>query len=369
MVSLLAMIAPAPPSPHKRTHGQFYTAGNPFVFDAFAQWMDVCLTDRDPEAAHPRGVLEPFAGGNSIVRLMREAGYAHLQWNCFDIDPPAPICEGIAVARRDTLRDFPEGYRVAITNPPYLARNSAVRRGLSYPTTPYNDLYKHSLDIALKRVPYVAAIIPDSFAVAGLFHDRLAHIVSLTSKMFNDTDCPVCLALFVPAASKPDQDDFLLWDGDELLGNYRKFASAMAPVDRDARVAWRFNDPHGELGLMGVDNARQASIRFVPGSSIASTEIKHSSRAISRISGVPADIDLDRLIAAANQSLGKYRSDTHDTLMTSFKGLRADGKYRRRLDFATARHLLDHCVADLRKSAPSQPGANQGNPQEITQRA
>ena len=47
------------------------------------------------------------------------------------------------------------------------------------------------------------------------------------------------------------------------------------------------------------------------------------------------------MASAANQLLETYRTQTHDVLMTSFKGLRQDGKYRRRLDYATARALLD----------------------------
>ena len=42
----------------------------------------------------------------------------------------------------------------------------------------------------------------------------------------------------------------------------------------------------------------------------------------------------------ANELLATYREKTQDVFMTSFKGLRADGKYRRRLDFKTARAIL-----------------------------
>lgn len=331
------------PSPHKRTHGQFFTEGNPFIFTPFAQWL------RGVPGVDACTFLEPFAGSNNIIKLMREAGYAQ-SWTCFDIDPPSPISQGEQVLARDTLSDFPSGFEVVITNPPYLASNSAARRGLPYPKTHYDDLYKHALDITLRHVPYVAAIIPESFIVSGQFHERLWGAVSLTSKMFNDTDCPVCLALFVPQSAKEDQADFALWDEDTYLGQYKTFASVLSELPKDERVRWKFNDPQGELGLLGVDNTKDASIRFVRGATIPSEDIKHSSRAISRISGVPENIDLDQLIARANVAINQYRVNTHDTLMTSFKGLRADGKYRRRMDFAAARRLLDHCIKDMRRT-------------------
>lgn len=294
-------------------------------------------------------LLEPFAGSNNIIRLMRDAGYEN-SWVCFDIDPPHDLAEGVLVQRRDTLADFPEGFEVAVTNPPYLAKNSAARRGLAYPITKHDDLYKHALEIMLGKVPFVAAIIPESFVVAGVFHERIWAAVSLTSKMFNDTDCPVCLALFVPSNTKENPADFEIWDEDRKLGDYLRFQEMLSPVTRIHRTPWKFNDPQGSLGLRGVDDTRCASIRFVRGETIPSSEIKHSSRAITRISGLPSDIDLDFFIEEVNKSIDCYRRNTHDALMTSFKGLREDGKYRRRLDFAAARNLMDHCVVEIRSS-------------------
>lgn len=336
-----------PVSNHKRTHGQYFTVGNPFVLPAFRNWFQATPALSSP---HPT-LLEPFAGANNIVRLMREAGYDY-SWACYDIDPPAPSSEGFTVHRQDTLANFPSGFDIVITNPPYLARNSAVRRGLPYPQTRYDDLYKHALDITLSHTPWVAAIIPESFITSRLFHDRLAAVISLTSQMFDDTEHPVCLALFSPAQVL-SSTDFELYDQDNFLGMYKSLSSVLRPVPSGA-VAWKFNDPQGVIGLNGVDNNKRASILFVPGSSIPSSSIKHSSRAKTRISGIPSDIDPAELIECANDLLAQYRVRTHDMMMTSFKGLRSDGRYRRRLDFAAARNLLDHAVAQLR--SPKGPG-------------
>ena len=133
------------------------------------------------------------------------------KWACFDISPAEEnSVPEIDVIKRDTIADFPKDYKIAITNPPYLAKNSATRRGLVYSGEPYDDLYKKSLEVMLNNCDYVAAIIPESFITSKLFHNRLHIVISLACKMFDDTDCPVCLALFNPA-NETSNDDFVIY--------------------------------------------------------------------------------------------------------------------------------------------------------------
>ena len=63
----------------------------------------------------------------------------------------------------DTILNYPVGYDVAITNPPYLAKNSATRRKLKYSYPEYEDLYQKCLEVMLEKTQFVAAIIPESF--------------------------------------------------------------------------------------------------------------------------------------------------------------------------------------------------------------
>lgn len=326
-----------PDTNQKRALGQYFTHGNPFSLRPFQEWMRQVWSVTDPPV-----FLEPFAGANHIVRLVREAGW-DAPWSCWDIQPPCESAEGFPVTARDTLAAFPEGFVAAITNPPYLAKNSAVRRGLAFPDTPFDDLYKVALERMLANVGFVAAIIPESFLTAGLFHARLQAGVSLTSKMFEDTAHPVCLALFVPESLKQGTD-FSIWDGDRFLG-YHAALSACLP-EPQSRNRWRFNDTTGAIGLRAVDGTAGPSIAFVRGETIDSSEIKHSSRALTRIGGGPPGRE-DAVIATANELLATYREETHDTLMTAFKGLRRDGRYRRRLDFTQARRLLDAALEGL----------------------
>ena len=50
-----------------------------------------------------------------------------------------------------------------------------------------------------------------------------------------------------------------------------------------------------------------------------------------------------------NQYLTWYRENTQDVFMTSFKGLRKDGRYRRRLDFETAKAIMSTVLVNYKK--------------------
>jgi len=262
------------------------------------------------------------------------------KWTCFDIEPGKNVYPKCEILQRDTIKDYPKGYKIAITNPPYLSKNSATRRGLTYPETKYDDVYKLCLEVMLNNTPYVAAIIPETFITSGLFHDRLHSIVSLTCRMFDDTDCPVCLAMFVPKEEAPNS--FYIYRMNDSLGEYKELKKGDIPDTLG--IEWTFNDPNGEIGIWCIDNTKYASIHFGKGDIIPSSKIKNTSRSLTRVSGLPEEIDFERFIDDCNALLKNYRSSTKDVFMASFKGLRIDGLYRRRLDFATARRIMNNAL-------------------------
>ena len=329
----------------KRLLGQFYTTTNPFVNEPFIKWL------RAIPDIHKLELLEPFAGANNIVSLYRELDLEFdNSWKCFDIvprDQDEPDASGFKVEKRDTLKNYPRGFSVAITNPPYLAKNSASARGLSYQGGTYDDVYKYALHVMLQHTQYVAAIIPESFITQNLFHDRLSAVISLTCRMFEDTEVPVCLALFVPSESKSSTSDFEIWAENRRLGTYERLKTKLNKFT-GPKQPWKFNDPDGAIGLRAIDNQLSASIRFVKGQEIESSRISVSSRSLTRISlsGLSTR-DAGRLVVAAQKLLEDRRKSTKDVFMTAFKGLRKDGKYRRRLDFAQARDILDTAYAQL----------------------
>ncbi len=330
---------------NKVLHGQFYTITNPFGFDPVFQWVNL-MRESDCVAFQSKW-LEPFAGANNIVNMINDTGWKTAindNWDCFDIAPmsQAKNTSGVVVQKRDTLTSFPRGYKVAITNPPYLAKNSATRKNLPFLDTHYEDLYQVSLLQMLDNCDWVAAIIPDSFTTQGLFHNRLWATVTLTARMFADTEVPVCLALFVPENIKHD-NNFDLYRNNVFLGSYDDIAQKCDIIKPENHYGVAFNDKNGAIGLRAVDGTSGPTIKFVLGKTIPSEDISAKNRAITRISA-NADFDVDMVVNIANHLLEDYRKKTNDVFLTSFKGLRKDDKYRRRLDWATARNIIEKAI-------------------------
>ena len=304
----------------RRRLGQYYTTNyNPFRLKPFTKWAG---------KAGLSHVLEPFAGGNHIIEMLREAGWNRVRAASYDIRPGHG-----AVERRDTIKSFPTGHRSCISNPPWLGRSSAARRRLPYPATRYDDVYKHCLGLALDNCENVAFLIPASFLHSGLFRERLHSIVFLHRLAFDDTENPTCLALF--HADRAGRTE--VWHDRTFIGHLGDLEKMLPPPQHKlAAAGLRFNDPHGKLGLVGVDDTHAATIRFCRGAELPHA-ILHSSRSVTRISGIDVD---DRVIGELNRRLDEFRRATHDVFLTPFKGLRDDGKYRRRLDYRLARRLI-----------------------------
>lgn len=301
----------------KRENGQYFTIYNPFLFNGFQKWANEC-------DLRNKIILEPFAGSNNLIKMLQDVNLCG-SFQSYDIEP-----KNSNVLYRDTFLDFPENFQICITNPPYLARNSAKRRGLNFPKTRYNDLYKYSLDKCLKNCEYVGAIIPASFLNSKLFRNRLSHYILLNTKMFNDTEHPVCLALFKPKTNKIE-----IYEDNNFIGFLSDLENYL-PKRKNKNLI--FNSKKGELGLFAVDNTVKASIYFCEGKKIAQEKIKHSSRSVTRIE--TGYENTAKLIKNINEYLREFREKTADIFLTPFKGLRADGKYRRRLDYAMARRII-----------------------------
>ena len=323
----------------KRLRGQFFTTTNPFANEAFVKWFKSIPGYMD------HVILEPFAGSNNIVWMLRDLQIMN-GWASFDIDvvdDEQNSAKDVVIQQRNTLLDYPSGHVIAITNPPYLAKNSATRRGLPYAGGAYDDVYKQALLMMLGNTPYVAAIIPESFITQNLFHNRLHSFVSLTCRMFDDTETPVCLAMFCPEKTS---DDFEIWSGNRKVGNFQSLREHFTSPSQS--FPWEFNSPHGNIGMNGVDGTKSANICFVAGDEIDVADVKSTSRAITRIhlDGLSKS-QAAKVIKEANRILNKRRADTKDIFMTAFKGLRQDGKYRRRLDFKQARNILNIAMCNL----------------------
>ncbi len=312
-----------------RATGRFYTKTNPFNHSLFYKWLSLLPTDV--------AVVEPFAGATDIPIMLNEIGFNPV-WKCYDINPPIGD-NGFYVTKRNSIENPPKG-EIYITNPPFLARNSARKSNYPYPTSRFPNLYLHCLNQMLERGKYIAAILPDSFISSKFFKERLFGVISINFKIFTDTDYPVCLAMFVPEK----QDDYPIFNGDSLLGYYSELAQYNAV--NNTKGNWVFNSPNGNIGIKCIDG-NEADISFCRGEMIQSSIIKDSSRSITRVQGLPTDIDRDSFINISNRLLAEYRDKTKDIFLTSFKGLRYDKHYRRRIDFGTLRNIMNEALAKL----------------------
>lgn len=305
----------------KRSLGQFFTVSkNPFELKGFQEWAT--------EANLPhKTVLEPFAGANHIIKSLHELKLCN-EFKSFDIHP----CDE-DVVQCDTLKSFPTGYEVCVTNPPWLARNSATRRNLPYPDCEYDNIYKFCLEVCLKHCKFVAALIPASYLQSNLFRQRLSSYILLHNLNFRDTENPVCFALFTDIESP----DVKIYYDNEFKGNLPDLESNIPRAKKQQKI--RFNDPDGQLGFISFDNTRERSIRFCDVAEIEEYNIKHTSRFITRVSG---DFRVaPKLVCQLNAILDKFRDETKDLFLTPFKGMREDGEYRRRMLYSQARALIN----------------------------
>lgn len=336
---------------YKRENWQFFTITNPFFISAFYKWFDL-IPEKEKNI-----ILEPFAWANNIVSLVNELHVSETPFirKCFDIDlSHENIVPEVIIEQQDTIKNYPQWFSVAITNPPYLAKNSATRRWLSYEYPEYEDLYQKCLETMLNNTKFVAAIIPESFITTWLFRNRLYSFVSLTCKMFEDTDCPVCLALFVTEKIKQEQwlvkDDFFVYRMDKKLWTFleinMKIEDLLWKQIKNNRI---FNDKKWEIWIICIDNTKRPSIKFVMWDEISPDNIKVSSRSLTRVSWLPKNIKLENFLEECNIFLEEYRNISNDIWLTSFKWLREDNSYRRRLDFKTAKMIMNSAYFKLYK--------------------
>ena len=301
--------------------GQYYTRENPFEHEAFYKWAK---NSKLPKVK----ILEPFAGSNHIISILKEMDLCG-EYTSFDIMPTHSN-----VKCRDTIKDFPKNHEVCVTNPPWLAKNIATYKGLEFPQTRHDNLYKLCLELCLKNTKHLAILLPESFIRSGIFTERLLDFISITSSsIFQDTDNPVGLALFGNQTTKATR----VWSDDEYIGDLSKLLTIKPVADKHINIT--FNTEEGNVGLIALDNTKEASIRFCNVEELSNYIVKPTGRHITKIK-----VDGSICIDGWNDAINSFRNQTKDILMTSYKGLRKDGMYRRRCDWALAKGVISSYV-------------------------
>lgn len=325
--------------PEKIARGQFFTRGT--------QWLAAPIRGFIEERIlHVSEFLDPFAGEGDLLAVCETE--FRLPGRGLDISTGR-------WKQNDSLRNIPRRETsLIVTNPPYLARNSARRKGLWSDVGSYfdekgrDDLYQVALDRCLEAGDFVVAIIPETFLLSSFPKTRLSLVMVVQEEMFEDTEAPVCVAAF--DASATGQANVFL--GNDFVCTLPDLL-AMRPRPL-GRPEMRFNAPEGQIGLRAVDSVRSGEpIRFMRAEHFqySREKLRHSSRHMTFIE-VPglADAHVDAVVATANDIVAEFRVRTRDLGLSPFKGNNNVGRRRRRLDYTVARAILERSVAGL---APS----------------
>jgi len=325
----------------KTSRGRFYTTLNSWLTTPVIAFIQAAL-------AEAPGFLDPFAGAGHLL----EACAAGFQRPVAGLDlhaAPWPT--------HDSLRDIPGTTAIIVTNPPYLAKHSASRKGVAtevahyYRETGLDDLYQIALRRCLAAARFTVAIIPETFLNTGFDKRSLALVSVLQRNPFQDTENPVCVACFDTQKRDGAQEARLFVD-DHYCGTYGDIFGLRRSVPRDDRIT--FNDPAGTIALRAVDSTDPAApIAFLAAEHFAyeRASIKVSSRLLTylRVRDLPENRRL-KLIELANFRLAQLRETSHDLVLSPFKGNTKAGKRRRRLDYALARTLLVESLAELERT-------------------
>lgn len=287
-------------------------------------------------------VVDPFAGGGDLLKE-----FSDFVTKGFDIDPT------LGWQENDSLKAIPKYSDdvICITNPPYLASNSATRSKIGgtdqyFEDNPdLQDLYLIGIKQCLESFSNIVAIIPETFLLTGKFQDRLAFVNCVEDNPFENTTCPVS----VVGWSKNQTTDFPVYKNDDYVGNWSNIKTKIPNIAVFGLGDIKFNYIDGELGLIGVDGTSPSDrIRFCNPSEIGSDEIKVSSRSRTRIFlEMDFNLNMEMVIDECNKVLNKLRDDTQDIILAPFKSNNKDGKRRRRLDFKIAKAIISKAIANL----------------------
>lgn len=290
---------------------------------------------------------DPFAGNGDLLKLSLEYGIENIKG--LDID------EKLNWELNDSLKNIPSiDNAIIITNPPYLTKYSASRKKIDIDNNyfkEHTDLYQLAIDKMLLAQDYVVAIVPETYINSKYFEKNLSRVYSvtiLTENPFDDTENPVCVVCFDNVKKNPPE--VKVYIDDEFLNVYSYFKKFKLTPKNNYSI--RFNVQNGKLALRAVDlTTDDKKIRFYEKDELNYdlSKIGVSSRLVTIIDLDCSDIDIKELVFECNRLLEDYRLKTKDITLSPFKGNTKDGKRRRRLDYRTARCIIEMAIVNLRE--------------------
>jgi hypothetical protein len=316
---------------NKISKGQFFTKKD--------MWLKKHILDFIISTKR-RVIYDPFAGGGDLIKVFFELGYKKSKG--FDLDPE------LGWELNDSLKNIPKiENSILITNPPYISKSSAIRKKLSeldqyFFNKDYDDVYLLALEKMLESNDFVVAIVPETFINSNFKHKNLLHSITvIEDNPFDDTENPICVLCF-DSVSK-DNKDIRIYKNEKLICDLETLNSLRIFPEKKLKV--KFNDSAGWLGIRGIDSTDpNVRIKFDFKENIDYdwiNNIKISSRHFTLVN-FELSINLRaRFIDESNILLKDLRERTSDLILTPFKGNTKKGVRRRRLDFLTARAIIE----------------------------
>lgn len=314
----------------KRSLGQYFTKNSFWLKDHIHDFI---------KSTKANIAFDPFVGCGDLLKVAQEIGFEKIKG--FDID------QTLNWEYNDSLSHIPKiKNSIIITNPPYLTNYSAKRKGIYenvkkyFDSCNYDDIYQLAIEKCLIN-DFGVMIIPETFINSKFPKYRLSSITIIEDMLFNDTENPICVICFDDKQKK--YDEIKVYKNETFLGNLAYYENCRKYPTNNFYI--KFNSLNGQIALRAVDTTSpQKLISFMRPEEIDYdlSTIKASSRLITLIE-IKADIDLvDKIIEHSNKILFEFRKNTHDILLSPFKGNKKNGERRRRLDYLTARAILEN---------------------------
>ncbi len=283
---------------------------------------------------------DPFAGGGDLLKVaVNQLGFKEVVG--LDID------DNLGWGMNDSLLKIPHiDKAIIITNPPYIAKQSASRKKIDltayFSTSQYDDVYLIALDNMLHAQKYVVAIIPESFINSSYLQKNKIHSITiLEENPFEDTENPVCVVCFDGVTKTLDQ--VKIYKNNDFKGSLQNIKDIRIKPKNNIKIT--FNTLDGWLGLRAVDSTDDKTVINFDFKDCFkydwANKIKVSSRHFSLIMiDIPED-KRSSFINECNLILNDIRNRSFDILLTPFKGNTKKGIRRRRLDFRLARAIME----------------------------
>lgn len=324
---------------HKKKLGQYFTKKD--------LWLKPHITEFIRQSKCTIA-YDPFAGNGDLLKVSAEYGINNTIG--LDIDP------NLNWQLNDSLTKIPHvDNAIIITNPPYLTKYSASRKHINTKKmnkyfSKHTDLYQLAIDKMLEAEDFVVAIVPETYINSKFFNEHLSRVYSvtiLTENPFDDTENPVCVVCFDNTEKNPPQ--IKVYADNEYLNDYSYFKELKLTPKNNYSI--RFNVKNGKLALRAVDlTSNDKKIQFYETKDLNYNldKIGNSSRLVTIIDLDCSGIKLEDLVKECNRLLEDYRNRTKDITLSPFKGNTKEGKRRRRLDYKTARCIIEMAISNLR---------------------